>query len=385
LYHALSPEAYHFVHDAFGYESIVSNWNAAEALPWFLADFDTPAYKTVAAGLEDAVLRLFARAYAAGRSTSELPYWGHVLLAIRPDGVGGGFRLDFETRDAEPVRIGRKELRAREVVLAFGKRALEKVHMFEGASWEKRCRKEGRSGHEIRAALSRVSEHPLFKLFIIYDQPCWPVPKVAEDELQEWSGKEGIAGWRAVTDLPIRQVYHFTARDEHGRMRGIVMASYSDEHYVDFWRPLGKRETGEEVADDEICRPSGRCSEEEEKYIKQFGARLDLVAKAEKQLRQLHGEFGATRQVAYCKDWGDEFTYAGWHTWNSRVDVLDTVKLLASPCSGLYVCGEAFSTQQGWVEGALKSAELVLGRMGAGVPGWLTLASRAEVESYASA
>ena len=30
----------------------------------------------------------------------------------------------------------------------------------------------------------------------------------------------------------------------------------------------------------------------------------------------------------------------------------------------MYVCGEAFSTEQGWVEGALKSTELVLHELG---------------------
>lgn len=35
----LSSEAYRLVQDYGGYESIISNWNAADAIPWFHADF----------------------------------------------------------------------------------------------------------------------------------------------------------------------------------------------------------------------------------------------------------------------------------------------------------------------------------------------------------
>ena len=35
----MSAEAYQFVVDASGYDTTVSNWNAADAIPWFLADF----------------------------------------------------------------------------------------------------------------------------------------------------------------------------------------------------------------------------------------------------------------------------------------------------------------------------------------------------------
>ena len=40
------------------------------------------------------------------------------------------------------------------------------------------------------------------------------------------------------------------------------------------------------------------------------------------------------------------------------------------PC---FVCGEAFSTNQTWVEGALETAEIVLQkRFGLAAPDWLT-------------
>jgi monoamine oxidase len=42
------------------------------------------------------------------------------------------------------------------------------------------------------------------------------------------------------------------------------------------------------------------------------------------------------------------------------------------PTVPVYVCGEAYSNGQGWVEGALETAELVLQEhFGLGAPAWV--------------
>lgn len=41
-----------FLHDALGYESLFANWNAAQAIPNFLADFDVTEYWTLKNGME---------------------------------------------------------------------------------------------------------------------------------------------------------------------------------------------------------------------------------------------------------------------------------------------------------------------------------------------
>ena len=40
LQHFLSNEGFLLAHDCLGYESIIGNWNAAEALEWFVNDFE---------------------------------------------------------------------------------------------------------------------------------------------------------------------------------------------------------------------------------------------------------------------------------------------------------------------------------------------------------
>src|SRR5205823_5279783 len=46
LSRVISGEAYLFGRDAGGYTSTLLNWNAADAIPWYLSDFGiTPKYK----------------------------------------------------------------------------------------------------------------------------------------------------------------------------------------------------------------------------------------------------------------------------------------------------------------------------------------------------
>src|SRR5690606_39032723 len=46
---SLSPEGFAFVRDGLGYQSIIDTWNAAEHIPWFLAEFGA-AYKGIVGG-----------------------------------------------------------------------------------------------------------------------------------------------------------------------------------------------------------------------------------------------------------------------------------------------------------------------------------------------
>jgi hypothetical protein len=366
LYHWLRPEEYFLLHDAFGYESIVSNWSVTEAIPWFLADFAPGEYRTLTTGLEEIVNRLLAIAYVERNIE---PRYNHILHAVLPGPrPGDPYRLLFEVRGKGGQQIDQwMEVSASTVVLALPKGALERIRVFDGPEWTTRCTHENLSRKMLLEAVDSVTRHSLFKLFILYETPWWVVPGSAATHRAKFEadGKRRVIGWRALTDLPLRQIYHFDESDRNGKRRGIVMASYSDEHYVDFWRPLGRRRM--DMTREGVCCRIDDLLKKEERHVKRFGARQDLVAKAERQLGQLHdnGAFGGNALAAFCKDWGDEFTYAGWHTWNPGVDVAAVVSLLRQPCTGLHICGEAYSTQQGWVEGALQSAELALSAMGA--------------------
>jgi hypothetical protein len=56
----------------------------------------------------------------------------------------------------------------------------------------------------------------------------------------------------------------------------------------------------------------------------------------------------------------------GSHYWRPGHDSVEVSKQMVQPCEGhpnVYVCGEAYSRKQAWVEGALETAEAVCGRL----------------------
>ncbi|MXV13884.1 FAD-dependent oxidoreductase [Hufsiella ginkgonis] len=55
----------------------------------------------------------------------------------------------------------------------------------------------------------------------------------------------------------------------------------------------------------------------------------------------------------------EQFDY-GVHQWGLNADDKTVMAYLAEPMPNLHICGEAYSDYQGWVEGALRSANLVL-------------------------
>jgi 2-iminobutanoate/2-iminopropanoate deaminase len=62
---------------------------------------------------------------------------------------------------------------------------------------------------------------------------------------------------------------------------------------------------------------------------------------------------------------------AGWHTWEPGVDSAKAMESMVQPFGRkkhVFVCGEAYSSEQGWIEGALKSVELVMDRLGVLLP-----------------
>jgi lysine 2-monooxygenase len=73
-----------------------------------------------------------------------------------------------------------------------------------------------------------------------------------------------------------------------------------------------------------------------------------------------HGEPGSL--LAAYKDWGHDPYGGGWNFWAPGVDVRRVMQGIRRPFDGedLFIVGEAYSGNQGWVEGALTTAEHVL-------------------------
>ena len=58
----------------------------------------------------------------------------------------------------------------------------------------------------------------------------------------------------------------------------------------------------------------------------------------------------------------------GWNSWNIGVKSWEVKRQIIKPLGerSLYICGEAYSAAQGWVEGALQTADMMLEGFGIG-------------------
>jgi monoamine oxidase len=100
-----------------------------------------------------------------------------------------------------------------------------------------------------------------------------------------------------------------------------------------------------------------------------------MVAEMHRQLLALHNVRSAPEpvQAAYV-DWSDDPFGAGVHIWNRGAQSWRVLEGMTQPVPDFpcYICGEAYSTVQTWVEGALQSAEIVLQkRLRLPSPAWL--------------
>jgi hypothetical protein len=138
LLRVISGEAYLLGADAGGYNSTLTNWNAADAIPWYLSDFGVdPKYKGFQKGFQQIPKSMEQLFRDAG---------GEVRLNTRLDG--------FDWHDgAFALRIGEQISRAASLILAMPRRSLDLLAPMSPPL------------HDIRELIASVTPRPLFKLF----------------------------------------------------------------------------------------------------------------------------------------------------------------------------------------------------------------------------
>lgn len=357
----LSFEAYHYATDAFGYYSTTSNWNAAEALEWISLDFtQKPAYKTLVNGYEELPTTLRQRFEALG---------GHLFANCTflrfERWRDGSFVLAFQDETGEEAYLN-----AERIILALPRRALELIQPTDTFNPQSPA---------LKPLLDSVQSYPAFKLFLLY-QHRW------------WESARGIVQGRSVSDLPIRQTYYFRPDQsaEHNSTEppyGLLMATYDDVWAVDFWRGMGIPVADQEQTSAAFRRSLAMLSVEygngspattlpPANLLQQ--ANPAMLALAKDQLALLHGLNRAEIPdpiVGVYTDWTNDPYGGGWSFWKPQVNVQEMIPRVRQPLGEqvpVYIIGDTYSGMQGWVEGALNSAEIVLEQsFGLEPPVWL--------------
>jgi hypothetical protein len=251
---------------------------------------------------------------------------------------------------------------ARRLILAMPRRSLELLDQTNTFFNDRQRSASERLGPHIQSVIIQ----PSFKLYLGYERPWW----------REFT--PNFTSGRTISDMPIRQLYYFGTegeqpKGESGNTNSLLMASYSDEWASDYWRPLEEDESWtpppEALKAAKIAGASttGFAGPRRSTGFMPRQAPKLMVEQAQKQIREILGNQVAIPEpyVSAFYDWGDDPYGGGYHAWAGGFRAprpWDVATRMRKPFADLpvHVCGEAYSDQQAWVEGALCTAELML-------------------------
>lgn len=340
----VSDEALRFADDISGYNSILYTWNAADGFPWNLEDFGrdvsyfgiTPGFASLPAAIADR----FEKAH------------GQIRFGYRLESFDAVKEGDSDLIEMQFSHGGhRRTVKARSLILAMPRRSLELL----AESGAVLARTPG--NHHIRELIRSVEPIPLFKLALCYDFPWWetidPVPVETGQGVQWRKISKGVS----ITDLPVRQCYYW-ATDPKTR-KGVVLV-YDDGRDLDYWAGLRERRQSASYA--------ALTSEQGDPEWEAHKAPDLMVREVHRQLMEMHGlqhrsDIAIPYDAAY-RDWGENPFGGGANFWRLHVDSERVAREILQPKPPLrvFVCGEAYSHQQGWVEGAVRTADQMLHR-----------------------
>jgi monoamine oxidase len=354
---SIGLEGYDVFRDALGYYSFPANWNAADAVAFLWGDFYKPTYLRVVGGYQQVPLRLVERFQQLGGTV----HLGHRLRSLHAAAGSDGPVVELVVDDL--ARSSRPPIRclARHVVLAMPRRSLELLDADNLLVTQP----------GFLADLRAVIPQPMTKAFLAYSTAWWQ-----EEWVPTWDANVGAAPLgepvalsltkgKSITDLPLRQCYYVGSEAERAKDFGqdaergseqnaLLMASYHDGIANDFWDGFGK---GSDSAFGD--RPG------EIPVAEDLRAPWALVAELQRQLAELHGKDQLEIPEPYAAlfhDWGQDPFGGAYHLWDVGAKSWEVMPRMRQPVAGtnVYICGEAWSANQGWVAGALDTAERVL-------------------------
>ncbi len=363
----ISGEGYEAAIDTIGYDVLGASYNSVDMISEIFDFADGVEYRKIKGGYERLPWRLKQDFLALGGRIEHKAWLG----GFEYDDSSGAFLLK--------LLEGKGQVTSRALVLALPRRALERL--FCDSLTLQRI-DEG--------YINAVAPIRLFKLFLIYETPWWEDACVGEG--------------RSLTDLPIRQCYYWeVAKESAGKERGpAALMVYNDVLNTDYWRSLTseaipaepslapmysgihpterqRRKISQQFADppaffepaktDVRLSPKQPSSEFHQRLLDNWRdskAGTLVVDEAERLLLRLHGIERPSRLIdAAYADWQDavHFWNVGYRSWELYENLIQPDKEVHC-----YICGEAYSTYQTWVEGALQTSDSVLSRLGARRP-----------------
>jgi hypothetical protein len=365
IFDQVGSEGYLYAAAGNGYESNVINWNAADALIYNNEFVPGGTFKTLRTGYSSLFTALFEQIKAACDSQGiNLEYNPQTRLRSIYLDPERGNRITFTLAKAKSPFANAGTRTTDHAFLAM---PTESLSIVAGGSLYHEGKIIDVLNHQ-RVTLYRESviRQPAYKIAMFFDSPWWRADSANPPQYPPRLGdeKSNVFG-PTITDTPLRQIYYFgnNGADQSKPVYGLL-ASYDDEQFVGFWEQL-------ELSVKEVRRIPLSWSLQPLKGPQQ--ATAEMVNMLRLQLAGVHnGPLADVSTVpepleTVFMDWGQNPFGAGYHAWAAHYDIDDVMQNIRKPTqliedadASLYIVGEAYSNDQGWVEGAFCTSESVL-------------------------
>jgi len=241
-----------------------------------------------------------------------------------------------------PVKRGTVE--CKHVILAMPKNAIERL-----ADNSPLLKSDAVAYHRMRDNLKTSVGMVLTKVNLYYDNAWWR---------DGTTGRPKITDGASFTDLPADSFYVFDPIQGESITGPAPLTLYCDFSNANFWQEL--QDLGPA-----FDSPLQTLHNEQVPQVL-FPASQAVVGEMTRQLKDVFATNAVpTPVLTSYRRWGDGpyFGFA-YHQWARDADDRVVIPALAKPIPSVevYTCGESFSDQQGWVNGALRSADLMLKR-----------------------
>lgn len=331
------------------YHMIPENLNAAEWIIWWLRALKTVGQQL--ASIEGGSARLTEGLLARLRSHPNVTLaGGHRLQGFKPVELGKPtLALDVATQS------GTVSLRAERLILALPRLPLLKLsrHL---------------PGH-IAAQLDSVNGFPMLKVFFVCNAPWW---------------SHGQAPQQYANCMPTREIHYFRRPPEADPDGHGMVLLYMDRPSTEFWRHYvtdGERHDRAEL--DQNARIVDAFALFVARDVKRSAeSSAESALKLTDHARRIFGGLSLAETAGYIRnsiitygirDWARAPYGAANHGWQPGVrswKVMEAFQAFdfGSGARNVHIVGEAYSDYQGFIEGALNSAERALATVPARPP-----------------
>ena len=228
------------------------------------------------------------------------------------------------------------------VILAIASHAMSKLFV------DSPVLHQAKNAKQLWKDIHSIVNMRLLKINLYFEKPWWRNGD---------TGQPPINFGPSFTDLPINAVYPFYPIEGISNSNPAALTIYCDYNNTNFWQ--GLQNVGPLFgADSEL--------QIEHSKVPQtlFAASQAVVDEALKQLKQLFNTHVVpTPVLTSYRNWDgeDNFGFA-YHQWGQNTDDKEVISRMVKLVNGedIFSCNEAWSDMQGWVNGAIRSTDLVL-------------------------